>query len=80
MLARCYLLHLVSKLACFLHVKNLVFQINHSSDIRVQDYPGEIRRAGLFSRELLFSLKSPTLVKAGDQVLFFRQLNIEVCT
>lgn len=68
------LITLVSKFACFLHV-NLVFQINHSSDIRVQDYSGKIRRAGLFSRELLFSLKSPTPVNAGDQVLFFRQLN-----
>ncbi|KAL2904022.1 [Fructose-bisphosphate aldolase]-lysine N-methyltransferase chloroplastic [Bienertia sinuspersici] len=49
--------------------------INHSPDITVQDYAYEIRGAGLFSRELLFSLKTPVPVKAGDQVLIQYDLN-----
>ncbi|KAK4758836.1 hypothetical protein SAY87_020137 [Trapa incisa] len=47
--------------------------INHSSSITTEDY--EIKGGGLFSKELLFSLRSPTSVKAGEQVLIQYDLN-----
>ncbi|XP_012478712.1 fructose-bisphosphate aldolase-lysine N-methyltransferase, chloroplastic [Gossypium raimondii] len=43
--------------------------INHSPNITTEDYAWEIKGAGLFSRDLLFSLRSPVSVKAGEQVL-----------
>ncbi|KAK9675944.1 hypothetical protein RND81_11G043100 [Saponaria officinalis] len=43
--------------------------INHSQSIRVEDYAWEVKGAGLFSRELLFSLRNPVSVKAGEQVM-----------
>ncbi|KAL4279284.1 hypothetical protein GQ457_03G011940 [Hibiscus cannabinus] len=43
--------------------------INHSPSITTEDYAWEIKGAGLFSRDLLFSLRSPVSVKAGQQVL-----------
>lgn len=43
--------------------------INHSPNITTEDYAYEIKGAGLFSRDLLFSLRSPVSVKAGEQVL-----------
>lgn len=43
--------------------------INHSPNITTEDYAYEIKGAGLFSRDLIFSLRSPISVKAGDQVL-----------
>lgn len=43
--------------------------INHSPGITAEDYAWEIKGAGLFSRDLLFSLRNPIPVKAGDQVL-----------
>lgn len=43
-------------------------QINHSPGITTEDYAYEIKGAGLFSRDLLFSLRSPISVKAGEQV------------
>ncbi|XP_021739961.1 fructose-bisphosphate aldolase-lysine N-methyltransferase, chloroplastic-like [Chenopodium quinoa] len=49
--------------------------INHSPDITAQDYAWEVRGAGLFSRELLFSLRNPIPVKAGGQVLIQYDLN-----
>lgn len=45
-------------------------QINHNPAITTEDYAYEIKGAGLFSRDLLFSLKSPVYVKAGGQVSF----------
>ncbi|KNA14771.1 hypothetical protein SOVF_104060 [Spinacia oleracea] len=48
---------------------------NHSPDITAPKYAWEIRGAGLFSRELVFSLRNPTPVKAGDQVLIQYDLN-----
>ncbi|KAL0757579.1 hypothetical protein Bca101_095247 [Brassica carinata] len=44
--------------------------INHNPEITTEDYAYEIKGAGLFSRDLLFSLKSPVYVKAGGQVSF----------
>ncbi|XP_039065332.1 fructose-bisphosphate aldolase-lysine N-methyltransferase, chloroplastic-like [Hibiscus syriacus] len=57
-----------------LHGQNLVLipladLINHSPSITTEDYAWEIKGAGLFSRDLLFSLRSPVSVKAGQQVL-----------
>lgn len=49
--------------------------INHSPDLTTQDYSWEVRGAGLFSRDLLFSLRNPTRVKAGEQVLIQYDLN-----
>ncbi|XP_030546708.1 fructose-bisphosphate aldolase-lysine N-methyltransferase, chloroplastic-like isoform X2 [Rhodamnia argentea] len=49
--------------------------INHSPSIITEDYAYEIKGAGLFSRELLFSLRSPVSVKAGEQVLIQYDLN-----
>lgn len=46
----------------------LIDQINHSPSITTEDYAYEIKGAGLFSRNLLFSLRSPVPVKAGEQV------------
>ncbi|KAF5186190.1 [Fructose-bisphosphate aldolase]-lysine N-methyltransferase protein [Thalictrum thalictroides] len=43
--------------------------INHDPSITTEDSSYEIRGGGLFSRELLFSLRSPVSVEAGDQVL-----------
>ncbi|KAJ4711395.1 N-methyltransferase [Melia azedarach] len=43
--------------------------INHSPSITTEDYAYEIKGPGLFSRNLLFSLRSPVPVKAGEQVL-----------
>ncbi|GMH15292.1 hypothetical protein Nepgr_017133 [Nepenthes gracilis] len=43
--------------------------VNHSPSITTENYAWEIKGAGLFSRDLLFSLRSPVPVKAGDQVL-----------
>ena len=52
-------------------------QINHSPSITTEDYACEIKGAGIFSRDLLFSLQSPVSVKAGELVMmsnfmFFR--------
>ncbi|KAJ4843304.1 hypothetical protein Tsubulata_046567 [Turnera subulata] len=49
--------------------------INHSPDITTEDNVYEIKGAGLFSRDQLFSLRSPISVKAGDQVLIQYDLN-----
>ncbi|KAK6242708.1 hypothetical protein SCA6_008097 [Theobroma cacao] len=49
--------------------------INHSPSITTEDYAWEIKGAGLFSRDLLFSLRSPLSVKAGEQVLIQYDLN-----
>ena len=46
----------------------IINQINHSPDITTEDYAYEIKGAGLFSRDLLFSLWTPVPVKAGEQV------------
>ena len=48
-------------------------QINHSPSITAEDFAWEVKGAGLFSRELLFSLRNPIPVKAGDQVSFLSQ-------
>ncbi|KAK6921988.1 Rubisco LSMT, substrate-binding domain [Dillenia turbinata] len=42
--------------------------VNHSASITTEDYAYEIKGAGLFSKNLLFSLRSPVAVKAGEQV------------
>ncbi|KAK3042375.1 hypothetical protein RJ639_002421 [Escallonia herrerae] len=42
--------------------------INHSPSITTEDYAWEIKGAGLFSRDLFFSLRIPIPVKAGEQV------------
>lgn len=49
--------------------------INHSSSITTEDYAYEIKGAGLFSRDLIFSLRSPVPVKAAEQVLIQYDLN-----
>lgn len=49
--------------------------INHNPAIKTEDYAYEIKGAGLFSRDLLFSLKSPVYVKAGEQVYIQYDLN-----
>ncbi|XP_071692480.1 fructose-bisphosphate aldolase-lysine N-methyltransferase, chloroplastic isoform X2 [Rutidosis leptorrhynchoides] len=49
--------------------------INHSSTITTEDYAYEIKGAGLFSRDQIFSLRSPIPVKAGQQVLIQYDLN-----
>ncbi|CAL1360352.1 unnamed protein product [Linum trigynum] len=49
--------------------------VNHSPDITTEDYAYEIKGGGLFSRDLLFSLRSPVSVKAGEQVLIQYDLN-----
>ncbi|KAH9606799.1 hypothetical protein KSS87_001109 [Heliosperma pusillum] len=43
--------------------------INHSQSITAENYAWEVKGAGLFSRELLFSLRNPVPVKAGEQVM-----------
>ncbi|XP_034683375.1 fructose-bisphosphate aldolase-lysine N-methyltransferase, chloroplastic isoform X2 [Vitis riparia] len=43
--------------------------INHSPSITTEEYAWEIKGAGLFSRDQLFSLRTPVSVKAGEQVL-----------
>ncbi|KAH7857348.1 hypothetical protein Vadar_011592 [Vaccinium darrowii] len=49
--------------------------INHDPNITTEEYAWEIKGAGLFSRELLFSLRSPVSVKAGEQVMIQYDLN-----
>ncbi|KAJ0253376.1 [Fructose-bisphosphate aldolase]-lysine N-methyltransferase [Hirschfeldia incana] len=49
--------------------------INHNPAITTEDYAYEIKGAGLFSRDLLFSLKSPVYVKAGGQVYIQYDVN-----
>ncbi|XP_010476435.1 PREDICTED: fructose-bisphosphate aldolase-lysine N-methyltransferase, chloroplastic [Camelina sativa] len=49
--------------------------INHNPAITTEDYAYEIKGAGLFSRDLLFSLKSPVYVEAGQQVYIQYDLN-----
>lgn len=46
-------------------------QINHNPNITTEDYAYEIKGAGLFSRDLLFSLRTPVAVKAGEQVKLY---------
>ncbi|XP_077224875.1 rubisco methyltransferase family protein [Tasmannia lanceolata] len=43
--------------------------INHSSNVPTNDSQWEIKGTGLFSRELVFALRTPAPVKAGEQVL-----------
>eukprot|EP00262_Sarcandra_glabra_P007438 TRINITY_DN2024_c0_g1_i1.p1 TRINITY_DN2024_c0_g1~~TRINITY_DN2024_c0_g1_i1.p1 ORF type:complete len:502 (+),score=84.03 TRINITY_DN2024_c0_g1_i1:67-1506(+) len=54
--------------------KNLVLTpladlINHSSNITTEESAWEIKGTGLFVRELMFSLRTPVSVRAGEQVL-----------
>lgn len=49
--------------------------VNHSSDITSENYAYEIKGAGLFSREQLFSLRAPVPIKAGNQVYIQYDLN-----
>ncbi|KVH96162.1 fructose-bisphosphate aldolase-lysine N-methyltransferase, chloroplastic [Cynara cardunculus var. scolymus] len=49
--------------------------INHSPSITTEDYAYEIKGAGLFSRDQIFSLRTPIPVKAGQQVLIQYDLN-----
>ncbi|XP_073267086.1 fructose-bisphosphate aldolase-lysine N-methyltransferase, chloroplastic isoform X2 [Populus alba] len=42
--------------------------VNHSPDITIEDGVYEIKGAGLFSRDLIFSLRSPISLKAGEQI------------
>ncbi|KAM7269627.1 hypothetical protein ACFE04_025124 [Oxalis oulophora] len=50
-------------------------QINHNPRITTEDYAYEIKGAGFFSKDLLFSLRSPIDVKAGEQVSIQYDLN-----
>ncbi|XP_058192643.1 ribulose-1,5 bisphosphate carboxylase/oxygenase large subunit N-methyltransferase, chloroplastic [Rhododendron vialii] len=43
--------------------------INHNPSITTEEYAWEIKGGGLFSRDVLFSLRSPVSVKAGEQVM-----------
>ncbi|VFQ66670.1 unnamed protein product [Cuscuta campestris] len=50
--------------------------INHSDRVTMEDHAYEVRRTnGLFSRDYLFSLRSPLPVKAGEQVFIQYDLN-----
>ncbi|KAJ9549149.1 hypothetical protein OSB04_021692 [Centaurea solstitialis] len=49
--------------------------INHSPSITTEDGAYEIKGAGLFSRDQIFSLRTPIPVKAGQQVLIQYDLN-----
>ncbi|GJW66239.1 fructose-bisphosphate aldolase-lysine N-methyltransferase, chloroplastic [Tanacetum coccineum] len=49
--------------------------INHSASITTEYYAYEIKGVGLFSRDQIFSLRSPIPVKAGQQVLIQYDLN-----
>lgn len=49
---------------------SLLDQINHNPSITTEEYAWEIKGGGLFSRDVLFSLRSPVSVKAGEQVNF----------
>ncbi|XP_058010014.1 ribulose-1,5 bisphosphate carboxylase/oxygenase large subunit N-methyltransferase, chloroplastic isoform X2 [Hevea brasiliensis] len=49
--------------------------VNHSPDITTEYYAYEIKGGGLFSRDILFSLRSPISVKAGEQILIQYDLN-----
>ncbi|KAG9451386.1 hypothetical protein H6P81_011351 [Aristolochia fimbriata] len=42
--------------------------VNHSSSIITEDSSWQIKGTGIFSRELVFSLRTPISVKAGEQV------------
>ncbi|XP_068636532.1 fructose-bisphosphate aldolase-lysine N-methyltransferase, chloroplastic isoform X2 [Aristolochia californica] len=42
--------------------------VNHSSSIITEDSSWQIKGTGIFSRELVFSLRTPVSVKAGEQV------------
>ncbi|OVA12221.1 SET domain [Macleaya cordata] len=42
--------------------------INHNSSITTEDNAWEIKGGGLFSRDVLFSLRTPVSVKSGEQV------------
>ncbi|CAN6484500.1 unnamed protein product [Victoria cruziana] len=42
--------------------------INHSSSITTENSAWQIKGTGLFSRDLIFSLRAPAPIKAGDQV------------
>nr|XP_018684034.1 PREDICTED: fructose-bisphosphate aldolase-lysine N-methyltransferase, chloroplastic-like isoform X2 [Musa acuminata subsp. malaccensis] len=43
--------------------------INHSSSITQEDSSWEIKGKGIFSRELMFSLRTPVHVKSGEQLV-----------
>ncbi|CAL9128585.1 unnamed protein product [Musa acuminata var. zebrina] len=47
----------------------LVDLINHSSRITQEDSSWEIKGKGIFSRELIFSLRTPVHVKSGEQLV-----------
>ncbi|KAF7123578.1 hypothetical protein RHSIM_Rhsim12G0125500 [Rhododendron simsii] len=66
---------LMSRSFSRLHGQNLVLipiadLINHNPSITTEEYAWEIKGGGLFSRDVLFSLRSPVSVKAGEQVNF----------
>ncbi|ERM94564.1 hypothetical protein AMTRI_Chr04g190680 [Amborella trichopoda] len=42
--------------------------INHSCNVNTEDVAWQIKGSGLFSRELVFSLRTPLPVNAGEQV------------
>ncbi|URE21248.1 hypothetical protein MUK42_03082 [Musa troglodytarum] len=43
--------------------------INHNSSVMQEDSSWEIKGKGIFSRELMFSLRTPVYVKSGEQLL-----------
>lgn len=54
----------------------LVDFINHNSKVTTEDHASEVKgRAGLFSWDYLFSLRSPIPLKAGEQVFIQYDLN-----
>ncbi|KAG2696697.1 hypothetical protein I3843_07G070200 [Carya illinoinensis] len=54
----------------------LNFKINHSPSITTEDHVWEIKgAAAFFSRDSLFSLRTPVSVKAGEQVMIQYDIN-----
>ncbi|URE21238.1 hypothetical protein MUK42_03082 [Musa troglodytarum] len=45
------------------------YGINHNSSVMQEDSSWEIKGKGIFSRELMFSLRTPVYVKSGEQLL-----------
>ncbi|KAI4328483.1 hypothetical protein L6164_020835 [Bauhinia variegata] len=49
--------------------------INHSTRVTTEDNAYEVKGGGLFSRDYLFSLRSPLSVKTGEQIYIQYDLN-----
>ncbi|URE21250.1 hypothetical protein MUK42_03082 [Musa troglodytarum] len=52
--------------------------INHNSSVMQEDSSWEIKGKGIFSRELMFSLRTPVYVKSGEQNTIWGHLELPV--